>query len=79
MLATGARCRSMWLAARGDVPAAMRVAEEAMAEHARFPLPFERARTQLAEMLGYTGLEVGTDEVMLAAAGPRGRRPATVA
>lgn len=38
-----------------------------------------RARTQLAEMLGYTGLEVGTDEVMLAAAGPRGRRPATVA
>ncbi|HET7667735.1 MAG TPA: LuxR C-terminal-related transcriptional regulator, partial [Mycobacterium sp.] len=47
MLATGARCRSMWLAARGDVPAAMRVAEEAMAEHARFPIPFERARTQL--------------------------------
>ncbi|MCJ2022292.1 sigma-70 family RNA polymerase sigma factor [Methylobacterium sp. E-065] len=37
-----------------------------------------RARTQLAELLGYTGLEVGTDEVMLAAAGPRGRRPTTI-
>jgi RNA polymerase sigma-70 factor, ECF subfamily len=38
-----------------------------------------RARSQLAEMLGYTGLDVGTDEVMLAAAGPRGRRAPTVA
>ena len=35
-----------------------------------------RARTQLAEMLGYTGLEVGSDDVMLAAAGPKGRRSA---
>jgi DNA-binding CsgD family transcriptional regulator len=47
MLAVGARCRSMWLAARGDVVAAMRVAHDAMAEHARLPMPFERARTQL--------------------------------
>jgi ATP/maltotriose-dependent transcriptional regulator MalT len=47
MLAVGARCRSMWLAARSDVAAAMRMAEHAMAEHARLPMPFERARTQL--------------------------------
>jgi RNA polymerase sigma-70 factor (ECF subfamily) len=37
-----------------------------------------RARTQLAEMLGYTGLEVGSDDVMLAAAGPKGRKSVTV-
>ncbi len=41
--------------------------------------PVWRARTQLADLLGYTGLEVGSDEVMLAAAGTRGRRPVTVA
>ena len=33
-----------------------------------------RARTQLAEMLGYTGGEVGSDDIMLAAAGPAGRK-----
>jgi RNA polymerase sigma-70 factor, ECF subfamily len=37
-----------------------------------------RARTQLAEMLGYTGLEVGSDDVMLAAAGPKGRKSVSV-
>jgi len=47
MLATGARCRSMLLAAKGDVEAAARKAQEAMAEHERLPMPFERARTQL--------------------------------
>jgi DNA-binding CsgD family transcriptional regulator len=47
MLAAGARCRSMWLAARGDVEAAANKAREAMAEHDRLPMPFERARTQL--------------------------------
>jgi DNA-binding CsgD family transcriptional regulator len=47
MLAVGARCRSMWLAARGDVVAALRIAESAMAVHAGLPMPFERARTQL--------------------------------
>ena len=47
MLAIGARCRSMWLAARGDVEAADRTAQQAMAEHDRLPMPFERARTQL--------------------------------
>ena len=47
MLAIGARCRSMWLAARGEVEAASRTAQDAMAEHDRLPMPFERARTQL--------------------------------
>jgi DNA-binding CsgD family transcriptional regulator len=47
MLAVGARCRSMWLAATGDVAAATRMAEQAMTEHERLPMPFERARTQL--------------------------------
>ena len=46
MLAIGARCRSMWLAARGDVEAAARTAHDAMAQHDRLPMPFERARTQ---------------------------------
>jgi DNA-binding CsgD family transcriptional regulator len=47
MLAVGARCRSMWLAATGDVVAATQMAEQAMAEHERLPMPFERARTLL--------------------------------
>jgi len=47
MLAVGARCRSMWLAATGDIAAAADMAERAMAEHTRLPMPFERARTQL--------------------------------
>ena len=33
-----------------------------------------RARTQLTEMLGYTGLEIGSDNIMLAASGARGRK-----
>jgi DNA-binding NarL/FixJ family response regulator len=47
MLAIGARCRGMWLSAQGDVEAATRKVQEAMAEHDRLPMPFERARTQL--------------------------------
>jgi DNA-binding CsgD family transcriptional regulator len=47
MLAVGARCRSMWLAAHGDVAAADQMAQHALREHARLPMPFERARTQL--------------------------------
>jgi DNA-binding CsgD family transcriptional regulator len=47
MLAVGARCRGMWLAAKGDVDAATRAVKDAMAEHDRLPMPFERARTQL--------------------------------
>jgi DNA-binding CsgD family transcriptional regulator len=47
MVAVGARCRSMMLAAEGDVGAATRMAERAMVAHQSLPMPFERARTQL--------------------------------
>jgi DNA-binding CsgD family transcriptional regulator len=47
MLAVGARCRAMLLAAQGGLAAASAAAEAAMAEHDRLPMPFERARTQL--------------------------------
>jgi ATP/maltotriose-dependent transcriptional regulator MalT len=47
LLATGARCRSLWLASQGEVDEAMRVVNVAMSEHDRLPMPFERARTQL--------------------------------
>ncbi|OBI81940.1 LuxR family transcriptional regulator [Mycobacterium sp. E740] len=47
MLATGARCRSLWLAARGDIDAAAATAEQALSHHERLPMPFERARTLL--------------------------------
>ncbi|MCP9275290.1 helix-turn-helix transcriptional regulator [Mycolicibacterium arenosum] len=47
MLAVGARCRSMWWSAQGDAEAATSMAQQAMVEHDRLPMPFERARTQL--------------------------------
>ena len=47
MLALGGRCRAMLLAARGDVDGACRTAHQAMVEHERLPMPFERARTQV--------------------------------
>jgi len=47
MLAMGARCRSMMLAAQGDVAAATSTAQQAMVAHQSLPMPFERARTQL--------------------------------
>lgn len=47
MLAIGARCRSMMLAAQGQLEAATRMAEQAMIAHQPLPMPFERARTQL--------------------------------
>jgi DNA-binding CsgD family transcriptional regulator len=47
MIAVGARCRSAWLAATGDIVAATRMAEDAITEHDRLPMPFERARTVL--------------------------------
>lgn len=47
MLAVGARCRSMLLGACGDVDSAVLAAQQAMVEHDRLPMPFERARTQL--------------------------------
>lgn len=47
-LATGARCRGLLLAARGDQEAALESLERALLEHERLPVPFERARTLLA-------------------------------
>ena len=47
MLAVGARCRGMLLAAKGDLESAAVAVDEAMEAHERLPMPFERARTQL--------------------------------
>jgi DNA-binding CsgD family transcriptional regulator len=47
MLASGARCRAMLSAARGDVRAGMVHAKAALAHHDRIDMPFERARTLL--------------------------------
>jgi DNA-binding CsgD family transcriptional regulator len=47
MLAVGGRCRAMMLAAEGDLDGANIVTQQAMTEHNRIPMPFERARTQL--------------------------------
>jgi tetratricopeptide (TPR) repeat protein len=47
MLAVGRRGRGMLLGARGDVPAAVEMVEQAMAAHRRLSMPFECARTQL--------------------------------
>jgi DNA-binding CsgD family transcriptional regulator len=47
MLASALRCRAMLLAGRGDLGAATGMAELAMAEHLRLPMPLEQARTQL--------------------------------
>jgi DNA-binding NarL/FixJ family response regulator len=47
MVAIGARCRSMMLAAQGELEAATRMAQQAMTAHQPLPMPFERARTQL--------------------------------
>jgi DNA-binding CsgD family transcriptional regulator/tetratricopeptide (TPR) repeat protein len=46
-IATGARCRAMMQAARGDVESAIESAHHAMAAHERLPMPFERARSRL--------------------------------
>jgi ATP/maltotriose-dependent transcriptional regulator MalT len=45
--ATSGRCRSMLLAARGELEAATAAARRAMVEHDRLPMPLERARTEL--------------------------------
>ena len=47
MLATGARGRSMLLAARGELGAATEAAQRAVAQHDRLAMPFERGRTLL--------------------------------
>jgi DNA-binding CsgD family transcriptional regulator len=45
ILATGARCRALVCAARGDLAGALAAAEEALQHHDRLDMPFERART----------------------------------
>jgi len=47
--ATGARCRGLLLAARGDVAGALEALEGALAEHAGIPVPVELGRTLLAK------------------------------
>ncbi len=47
LLATGARCRALLLAARGDVDGAAGVIDEALEHHKRVDMPFATARTQL--------------------------------
>lgn len=48
VLATGARCRGLLRAARGDLRAALGALHEALEEHRRLPDPFELGRTLLA-------------------------------
>jgi DNA-binding CsgD family transcriptional regulator len=47
MLAAAGRGRAMVLAARGDYRDAVVAAEEALVQHDRIPMPFDRARTRL--------------------------------
>ena len=47
LLAVASRCRGLLLAARGDVPAAAAALQQAVTDHDRFPVAFERARTLL--------------------------------
>jgi DNA-binding CsgD family transcriptional regulator len=46
-LAASARCRGLLAAAHGDTSRALTELEQALAEHARVAMPFERARTLL--------------------------------
>jgi DNA-binding NarL/FixJ family response regulator len=48
-MATGARCRALVLAARGDLPAASAAADEGVRQYDRLPLPFELGRTLLVK------------------------------
>jgi DNA-binding CsgD family transcriptional regulator len=48
-LAAAARCRGLLALARRDTEAALASLEEALREHDRVDLPFERARTRLAQ------------------------------
>ena len=47
-LAAAGRCRGLLAAARGDTDAALASLREALAEHERVSMPFDRARTLLA-------------------------------
>jgi DNA-binding NarL/FixJ family response regulator len=46
-IAVSMRCRGQVLAARGELDTAAEALEQALAEHERCPMPFERARTLL--------------------------------
>jgi DNA-binding CsgD family transcriptional regulator len=48
-LAVSARCRGLVLAAQGDLDGAREALEQALVEHERCPMPFERARTLLVQ------------------------------
>jgi DNA-binding CsgD family transcriptional regulator len=48
-LAAGARCRGLLLSARGDLDGAATTLDQALTEHARLPIPFERGRTLLVK------------------------------
>jgi DNA-binding CsgD family transcriptional regulator len=48
-VATGARCRGLLLAARGDLAGALAALDRALVEHERLDAPFERARTLLVK------------------------------
>lgn len=48
-LATGARCRALLAAARGDLSAALAAGGEAVRDHDRLPLPFELGRALLVK------------------------------
>ena len=47
-LATGARCRGLLEASRGDLPSALAALDLALEHHRRLPYPFELGRTLLA-------------------------------
>lgn len=47
LVATGARCRAMWHAARQELPEALAAAHRSMAAHDALPMPFDRARSLL--------------------------------
>jgi DNA-binding CsgD family transcriptional regulator len=47
-LAASARCRALWLAAMGDLDAALARAQAALSRMDTLPMPFERARTVYA-------------------------------
>jgi DNA-binding CsgD family transcriptional regulator len=47
-LAAGLRCRGLLAAAAGDGEGSVEAFEQALAQHARVPMPFDRARTLLA-------------------------------
>ena len=51
-MATGARCRALVFAARGDLQGASAAADEAVRHHDRLPLPFELGRTLLVQGSG---------------------------